>query len=301
MELYNKYRPQTFDEILGNDEAVKSVKSELDHGSKVFLFTGDGGCGKAQPLDMIIPTPNGKKRFGDLKIGDYVYGRNGQPVKVIGVFDRGELDAYEVELSDGRKTICNNDHLWSYFTSKGNLKTSTLDEMMKKGIHKKNTCRFSIPVNGMIYYEEKKLPVDPYVVGSFLGNGCNTSNSLEISSNDEWNVAECAKLLKCNYHKNSSHNYTWSFYTESESVCTRLHTKEVFTELPELIGYSYEKSIPDVYKYSSVEQRCALLQGLFDTDGSIQNNYRKNVTYYTTSEKLKNDVQEVLLSLGISS
>lgn len=46
MELYNKYRPQTFEEIRGNDLAVKSIKSELDKGSHVFLLTGSGGTGK---------------------------------------------------------------------------------------------------------------------------------------------------------------------------------------------------------------------------------------------------------------
>lgn len=46
MELYNKYRPSTFNEILGNDLAIKSVKSELEKGTRVFLFTGSGGTGK---------------------------------------------------------------------------------------------------------------------------------------------------------------------------------------------------------------------------------------------------------------
>lgn len=46
MELYNKYRPKTFEEVLGNDLAIKSVKSELEHGAHVFLFTGPGGTGK---------------------------------------------------------------------------------------------------------------------------------------------------------------------------------------------------------------------------------------------------------------
>lgn len=46
MELYNKYRPQSVEEILGNDLAVKSIQKELDSGSHVFLFTGLGGGGK---------------------------------------------------------------------------------------------------------------------------------------------------------------------------------------------------------------------------------------------------------------
>lgn len=46
MELYNKYRPQTTSEILGNDLAIESLKTSIEHGSHVFLITGPSGCGK---------------------------------------------------------------------------------------------------------------------------------------------------------------------------------------------------------------------------------------------------------------
>lgn len=46
MELYNKYRPQTTSEILGNDLAIESLKTSIEHGSHVFLITGGSGCGK---------------------------------------------------------------------------------------------------------------------------------------------------------------------------------------------------------------------------------------------------------------
>ena len=46
MELYIKYRPQTCEEILGNDLAIKSLRSEIENGHHVFLLTGDSGCGK---------------------------------------------------------------------------------------------------------------------------------------------------------------------------------------------------------------------------------------------------------------
>ena len=45
-ELYIKYRPQTCEEILGNDLAIKSLRSEIENGHHVFLLTGDSGCGK---------------------------------------------------------------------------------------------------------------------------------------------------------------------------------------------------------------------------------------------------------------
>lgn len=46
MELYVKYRPSTVDGILGNDLAIKSLRSEIENGHHVFLLTGDSGCGK---------------------------------------------------------------------------------------------------------------------------------------------------------------------------------------------------------------------------------------------------------------
>lgn len=46
MELYRKYRPQNFSEIVGNEATIKSLKKEMENGSHVFLMTGPAGCGK---------------------------------------------------------------------------------------------------------------------------------------------------------------------------------------------------------------------------------------------------------------
>lgn len=46
MELYNKYRPQSCADILGNDLAIESLKTSIEHGSHTFLITGPSGCGK---------------------------------------------------------------------------------------------------------------------------------------------------------------------------------------------------------------------------------------------------------------
>ena len=46
MELYRKYRPNTLDEMVGNQATIKSLQKELENGSHVFLMTGPAGCGK---------------------------------------------------------------------------------------------------------------------------------------------------------------------------------------------------------------------------------------------------------------
>ena len=45
-ELYRKYRPASFDELVGNETAIKTIRQELKHGSHVFLMTGPAGTGK---------------------------------------------------------------------------------------------------------------------------------------------------------------------------------------------------------------------------------------------------------------
>ena len=46
LELCRKYRPTTFDDVVGNELAIKTLKSELEHGAHMFLMVGPAGCGK---------------------------------------------------------------------------------------------------------------------------------------------------------------------------------------------------------------------------------------------------------------
>lgn len=45
-ELYRKYRPETLEDVVGNESTIKALKKELENGSHVFLMTGPAGCGK---------------------------------------------------------------------------------------------------------------------------------------------------------------------------------------------------------------------------------------------------------------
>ena len=46
------------------------------------------GKGKAEPYSNVIPTPDGFRKFGDLKIGDYVFSRSGTPTKILDIYEK---------------------------------------------------------------------------------------------------------------------------------------------------------------------------------------------------------------------
>ena len=61
---------------------------------------------------------------------------------------------------------------------------------------------------------------------------------------------------------------------------------------------AWDKFIPDDYKYSSVQDRIDILRGILDTDGSCRERVQDQVTFYTTSLRLAEDVIEIVRSLG---
>lgn len=301
------------------EEGLKTVLAKYKAHQKYAVIAGYAGAGKAQPVDTIIPTPNGKRKLGDLKVGDYVFDRYGKPTKILGVYPQGEKSIYKVVLSDGRESLCADDHLWSYYSSKNNLISKTAKEMLLSGV--KNSCgyKYKIPNNYPAEYEEKPLSVDPYMLGVFIGNGCCKEKYLTLSSENIEIPSYIGKIIDATPIKNSENNYSWTFVWNSQvkeiswisnnnahRVATRAKpkTEDYFNIYKEnIMTLATEKSIPEEYKYGSINQRIALLQGLFDTDGSISSNdeHRYNIRYTSASLRLIKDVQEILFGLGYSS
>ena len=270
---------------------------------EVQILLANAGTGKGNWVECKVPTPQGIRRFGDLKEGDYVFDRLGFPTKILKVYPRGFMDAYKVTLSDGRSTIVSLDHLWSVYRGVYSKETYTLElgQMLSEGVRKEDNRpnrvlgkpRFYVPSHCARQYEEKKVTVDPYVYGAFIGNGCLTSDYLEFSSDDEETVNKVALLMGFDYKKRSAHNYTWDFFKNGR----RVRTTDYFTK-----AYAKDKYIPDCYKYNSIQARWELLRGLFDTDGSaVLSEGRLHVSYSTISKRLAEDIKEVLNSLGIVS
>lgn len=173
----------------------------------------------AQPLYSKILTPNGWTTMGDIKEGDSVYAYDGKEVKVLGVFDHGQRDVYEITTLQGRKTRACDKHLWevqkSNYKRKYNkpelVNTIALKDEL---INKYGGYRFSLPMNGSVNFLEKDLPLHPYVMGAFLGDGssgehtcfCNPEKEIYERFNELIKPIGCELTLSKDLTKNVSHN-----------------------------------------------------------------------------------------------
>ena len=286
--------------IIDKLKTLRRILDTLNKENRLGIYVGLAGTGKAMPKDTLIPTPDGEKLLGEIKVGDFVFDRKGHPTKVLGVYDRGVRRCFELTFSDGRKTRCCDEHIWPCYTSKKNLKNLTLQEMMEKGIRisAKSGARFRMPINGCVEFSEKELPVHPYILGVFLGDGCCKERYLTLSSNDLPVVEKVAKLLNATAEKLSENNYSWRFMKGGKAITT----KEVFGDIASwVMRGSNEKAIPADYLHGSSDQRIALLQGLFDTDGSVSSKSNGLASFSTTSSELYAGVSYLLRSLGLSA
>lgn len=318
-----EYRPLSFDTFnskwFGKVKPFKGdiyqqlVADSFEH-NKLTLVKGPAGSGKAQPNSTLIPTKKGYIKLGDIKIGDKILDRLGNETTVLAVYPQGLKENYQITFSDGRIAYCNDEHLWSCYTSKGNLKDFTVKEMLTKGLQQKcGDWKYKIPINKAVEYPEQEYDIDPYVLGVFLGDGCCKEKPLTLSSQDEEIVAEVAKLIGAKkYLRGSEHNYNWYFYLPEvkidnssnfgETPIFRYQTKQFFINYSNnLICSAQEKSIPNNYKFGSINQRYSLLQGLMDTDGTIDNEKKGRTRFTSISYQLVKDVQEICWSLGISA
>lgn len=150
-------------------DALKFLKEYKDRPQLGLICAP--GQGKAQPITTKIPTPDGYKLMGDLVIGDTIFDMHGKPTIVTGTFDQGVLDVYEITLDDGRRTRCCSNHLWTVYDMDDNNVTKTIK--LKHMIELTNSgskYRFAIPKNGIVEFNPKKLPINPFIVGHAVLN-----------------------------------------------------------------------------------------------------------------------------------
>jgi predicted phage terminase large subunit-like protein len=237
----------------------------------------------ALTLDTLIPTPLGFKTIEELAIGDEVFGPDGVPTRVLAKSDVWHnRPLYEVETDDGEVIHCDGGHLWTFHSETALAKshlTKTLTTRELAEWDKPN--RPCLPRHSAVQYPHADLPIDPYVLGAWLGDG--TASSAKITSHPDDQPFMRAQFEAAGY-KTTDQNDPYNFGV--------LGLWPVLKDMY-LLG---NKHIPQAYLTASVEQRMALLQGLMDTDGTVTT--AGQCSFQNTNERLVQEVRELLHSLG---
>lgn len=291
---------------------IQDAQDYID-GKLDFSFTSmPQRLGKAQPFSAKLITPNGYITMGDVKVGDLIATKDGTFTKVMHIFPQGEKDIYKVTFSDGTSTKCCKEHLWTVQTrddmrkdrnhNGAKYRTIELQEIAKKLKYKEgNKLRnnYRLDYCKPIQFDKKDLKINPYLLGCLIGDGSFMTNTISFSNSEQDIIHKINDILKPQGQelKEQNDNRTSKSYNLINSKYNGKQTQTLI-ELKELglhLKHSYDKFIPKEYLLSSIEDRIAILQGLFDTDGHCSKN---DIEYTTSSKQLSEDITFLVQSLG---
>lgn len=263
------------------------------------FFGGAAGGGKDIALDTPIYTPSGWKLMQDLHPGDYVYGREGIPVKILAESEVFKHSCYKVVFDNGEEIIAGATHVWSVVTANRmqryklthnphaatgvHMKNMTTEELVENLYcdTSSNTSRYRIPVaHPMVGIS--KLPIHPYILGYWLGDGTTEDGTITTQDQEVVTLIESIRPI----HK------AW----QNSVIQYRIDGLRQELKQYNLFG---NKHIPLVYLQASYEDRLELLRGLMDSDGTIED--RGVMCFCNTNKQLTDAVQTLLGTLGVKS
>lgn len=276
-------------------------------------ITGIPSHGKALDIRTPIPTPVGWKSMGDLKVGDYVFDERGRACTIVAATEvMHNRPCYEIVFSDQTKVVCDAEHSWltssgqdrrSARMAKRNSRTAARpvalrgnDQSWKRSFPSvKTTSEIAKTVideargdDGLnhqvvlcqpVEYERSRLPIAPYVLGAWLGDG--TSGHGGFTCNDQEIID---RITACGYRV-----VKWGGVYDYGITGLKVQLRKLC-----LLN---NKHIPQRYLQSSFSQRLDLLRGLLDTDGFCDK--RGTVEFGNTNQLLAEQVKELASSLGM--
>ncbi|MEU6257612.1 helicase-related protein [Streptomyces sp. NPDC047043] len=268
------------------------------------LLQGEVGSGKAQPLDSLVLTPAGFRRMGDLRVGDEVVVPDGEIASIDGVFPQGERDVWRLVLSDGSSVECDDEHLWIVGTSCGwhrgqAPKVMTTREIRLDTFKANGSSKWYIPAATPVDLGgDSGLPLDPYLFGVLLGDGSFRHNLRLSTMDDEIRDAVAAAVApECRLVPVKGPGCDHTIQLTRRAGGVRNPVIQTLRHLNLWGRTSHGKFVPDEFKNTSVKNRLALLQGLLDTDGTVQPD-GLSISLCSASRRLADDVAWVVRSLG---
>lgn len=244
-----------------------------------------------------VLTVDGWKHHGELKVGDYVFSPSGDAVPVIGVLPKHHT-THTVTFSDGSKFKCHFRHEWRVWDRSRNAQVlletqDMIDHLHLHGKEKVRNHRYRFlvedrpPIKGI----DRDLPIAPYSLGAWLGDGTNQAPRITGDKNDDGIVD---RMARDGYWVTSSqvHRQTGAIFYNFANLRADLQKAGMCYS-----GKRAEKHIPAIYFTATIPQRLDLLAGLLDTDGCLRRKERR-YDFTTAEERLKDDFCKLIGTFG---
>ncbi len=301
--------------IIGSLFGWKWLKNGHRRFSRAYIEMGKGN-GKALALDTPIPTPDGWSTMGDLKPGDRVFDEHGTPCSVLAATEvMHNHDCYKVTFSDGESIIADADHLWNVSSlrtglkrgpkkkgepCKGDYSIKTTRQLLSdyrlsstKGVQAKYNHR--VDVAGALILNDVVLPIKPYTLGAWLGDGDSDAARITVAYSD-FEIVDGIKADGYPVKEQKKHSDRVARVAISNGDKTQGARNKSLAAVLRSQGLLSNKHIPEIYFRSGTNQRLELLRGLMDTDGYISKTGQ--CEYVSISKRLSDDVCELVRGLG---
>jgi deoxycytidine triphosphate deaminase len=258
--------------------------------------------GKALALDTPVPTPVGWRTMEQLKVGDQVFDERGLPCAVLGATEvMLGRPCRQVVFSDGSVVVADDQHLWQTCTKSGRWHgkhrtgLATTDQIAHS-LLVGDELNHQVALSGPAQYPQRPLPIDPYVLGAWLGDG--TSTKAEITCADVLILEEIQKAGYAVERRAGVYQYRIGGTGHTrDSLTGRYVRNDSLSSALRNLNLLGNKHVPRDYLLANEPQRVALLQGLMDTDGYVDTVGR--CEFAATRECLADAVVELAASLGL--
>jgi replicative DNA helicase len=271
--------------------------------------TGPAGTGKAQPIHSFVKTPTGWTQMGYIIPGTQVSTPDGGQATVLAVYPQGLKSIFRITFEDGRFAECCEEHLWRIYCYEWGsseetrwrvIDTVKLCELLQ--LKSKSDRLYIQLVKPNESENDIELPVDPYLMGLILGDGSIGEGCIGFTTSDDFIVNQVGKILPDDLHliKNTNSDYGYRIVKKtgrSDGGIGKNSILEAFRNM-NLTGLnSHAKRIPNIYLNASYRQKIALIQGLMDTDGTVDSK-TGTPSFCTTSSVLSEQFNYLIRSIG---
>lgn len=247
---------------------------------------------KGLDLNTPILTTQGFKFLKDINKEDIIFDKDGKETRIKNISEIHNNPCYKIIFDSGEEIIADHEHRWLISFRKGTgkyqekvLTTEELKESLDLYKEKKNAYYLPKIINTKpLDRKDVDLPIDPYILGYWLGDGTSVAGSITAENENFWKEVE-------------NRGYK---YGEDISSINRTELRTIFglrTQLNNL-NLINNKHIPNCYLLASYNQRLELLRGFMDADG-YYNSKRKRFVMATTREYQADYLVTLLATLGV--